>query len=120
LVETGVIGRGLDDESAGGDRDRVRPNMDMVEILRLRLGWRDEGIENAWDVRLKLKVGRFLRVVDVIKVEVAEMDDCRGQYGKKREGLSLCGGQTSGAWNDLLGYMSEKRLHGPQPVCILY
>jgi hypothetical protein len=75
FVETGVIGFGLDDESAGGDRDRERPKMDMAEILRLRLRWRDEGIADARAFRLMLEIGRFLREVDVLEVDVAQIDE---------------------------------------------
>jgi len=69
------MGFGLDDESAGGDRDRERPKMDMAEILRLRLGWRNEGIADARTFWLVLEIGRFLLEVDVDKVEVAQIDE---------------------------------------------
>lgn len=91
FVETGVIGCGLDDESAGGDRDRDRPKIDMTEILRLRLGCRDEGIADARASRLMLEVGRVLRELDVKKVQVVEIEDCGWSCGKGLDGLSLYG-----------------------------
>ena len=49
--------------------------MDMAEILRLRLGWRNEGIADARTFWLVLEIGRFLLEVDVDKVEVAQIDE---------------------------------------------